>query len=100
MEPEYRVVYIGNGFLDAEEIHIFLESAGIPSYTRQESIGVSGYSVSVGPLGEAKVYVPADRVEEATLLLKKMDHGDLETNEDFSNGETVEDDEDELYSED
>jgi len=72
MEPEYRVVYIGNGFLDAEEIHIFLESAGIP----------------------------ADRVEEATLLLKKMDHGDLETIEDFSNGETVEDDEDELYSED
>ena len=55
MEPEYRVVYIGNGFLDAEEIHIFLESAGIPSYTRQESIGISGYSVSLGPLGESKV---------------------------------------------
>jgi hypothetical protein len=92
MDPEYKVVYIGNGFMDAEEIHIFLESAGIPSYTSQESIGVSGYSVSVGPLGRAKVYVPADRFDEAAQLLEKMDHGELETNEDLSNGETVEDD--------
>ena len=93
MEPEFRVVYVGNGFLDAEEIRIFLESAGIPCYANQESIGMSGYSVSVGPLGRAKVYVPAERFDEATQLLEKMDRGELETNEDFSNGESVEDDE-------
>jgi hypothetical protein len=92
MEPEFRVVYVGNGFLDAEEIRIFLESAGIPCYTNQESIGMSSYSVSVGPIGRAKVFVPADRFDEATQLLEKMDRGELETNEDLSNGESVEDD--------
>jgi hypothetical protein len=92
MEPEFRVVYVGNGILDAEEIRIFLESAGIPCYANQESIGMSGYSVSVGPLGRAKVFVPADRFDEATQLLEKMNRGELETNEDLSNGESVEDD--------
>jgi hypothetical protein len=91
MEPEFRVVYVGNGFLDADEIRIFLESAGIPCYANQESIGMSGYSVSVGPLGRAKVFVTADRFDEATQLLEKMDRGELETNEDLSNGESVED---------
>jgi pentatricopeptide repeat protein len=96
MDPDYRVVYIANGSLDAEEIRMFLESAGIPSYVNQESIGMSGYSVVVGPLGEAKVYVSAERFDEARQLLDQMDRGELETNEDLSEGESVEDDEDNL----
>ena len=91
MEQEFKVVYVGNGFLDAEEIRIFLESAGIPCYANQESIGMSGYSVSVGPLGRAWVYVPADRFDEAAQLLEKMNRGELETSEDLSNGESVDD---------
>ena len=94
MDPEYKVVYIANGSLDAEEIRIFLESAGIPSYTNQESIGMSGYSLNVGPLGQAIVMVPAERFDEASKLLEQMEHGELETNEDLSKGETVEDEQD------
>ena len=69
MEPEYRVVYVGNGNLDAEEIRIFLESSGIHAYINQESVGITGYSLSVGSVGQAKVYVSADQYDEARLLL-------------------------------
>ncbi len=93
MEPDYRVVYVGSGNLDAEEIRIFLESAGIRAYINQESVGISGYSLAVGSVGQAKVYVSADQYDEARQLLEKMQHGELETNEDLSHGETVEDDE-------
>ena len=93
METEYKVVYVGSGNLDAEEIRIFLESAGIDAYVNQESVGITGYSLTVGPVGQAKVVVPAEQYEAARLLLEKMDHGELETNEDLSHGETVEDEE-------
>jgi len=92
MEPEYRVVYVGSGTLDAEEIRIFLESAGIHAYINQESVGITGYTVSVGSMGQARVYVSASQFEEARQLLEKMERGELETNEDLSHGETVEDD--------
>ncbi len=94
MEPEYQVVYVGSGTLDAEEIRIFLESAGIHAYINQESIGITGYSVAVGSMGQARVYVSASQYEEARQLLEKMERGELETNEDLSHGETVEDEED------
>lgn len=94
MEPEYQVVYVGSGTLDAEEIRIFLESAGIHAYINQESIGITGYSVAVGSMGQARVYVSASQFEEARQLLDKMERGELETNEDLSHGETVEDEED------
>jgi pentatricopeptide repeat protein len=93
MEPDYRVVYVASGNLDAEEIRIFLESAGIRAYINQESVGITGYSLAVGSIGQAMVYVSAGQYEEARQLLEKMKHGDLETNEDLSHGETVEDDE-------
>ena len=93
MEPEYRVVYVGSGNLDAEEIRIFLESAGIHAYINQESVGITGYSLAVGSMGQALVCVSADQFDEASQLLEKMQRGELETNEDLSHGETVEDDE-------
>jgi hypothetical protein len=91
MDPEYRVVYIGNGSLDAEEIRIFLEASGIRAYVNQESIGMSSYSVAVGPIGQARVLVPVEQYPEAMELIEKMQEGDLETDEDLSKGETVED---------
>ncbi len=97
MEPDYRVVYVGSGNLDAEEIRIFLESAGIHAFINQESVGITGYSLAVGSVGQAMVYVSADQYDEARQLLEKMEHGELETNEDLSHGETVEDDEDDEY---
>ena len=96
MEPEYKVVYVGSGNLDAEEIRIFLESAGIQAYINQESVGITGYSLAVGSMGQALVCVSPDQYEQARQLLEKMQRGELETNEDLSHGETVEDeDEDE-----
>jgi len=91
MDPDYQVVYIGNGTLDAEEIRIFLEAAGIKAFVNQESVGVSGYSVAVGTIGQAFVLVPSEQAEAARQLIVKMRNGELETDEDFSHGETVED---------
>ncbi len=95
MEPEYKVVYVGSGNLDAEEIRIFLESTGIHAYINQESVGITGYSLTVGSMGQALVYVSANQYDEARQLLEKMARGELETNEDLSHGETVEDDNEE-----
>ena len=66
--------------------------AGIHAYVNQESVGITGYTVAVGSMGQAKVYVSASQFEEARQLLEKMERGELETNEDLSHGETVEDD--------
>ncbi len=93
MDTEYKVVYVGSGNLDAEEIRIFLESAGIDAYINQESVGITGYSLAVGSVGQARVYVAAGQYDEARMLLEKMERGELETNEDLSRGETVEDEE-------
>jgi hypothetical protein len=71
---KYLNVYNASGLLEAESIHIFLESAGIPSLVTQESAGVA-FGLTFGPLGQAKVMVAETQAEEALELLKNMDAG-------------------------
>jgi hypothetical protein len=77
---EYVPVYIAEGQLAGEMIRMFLESMGIPSLLVQESAGVT-FGLTVGPMGEVQVYVPADRVAEAKEVLKAMEEGQLEDTE-------------------
>jgi hypothetical protein len=72
-----EVVYIANGYLEAESIKIFLESFGIPAYTNQESAGLA-YGFTVGQLGEVEILVPLDKVEEAKKVIEDMKTGKLE----------------------
>lgn len=80
MEPDYVPVYTTNGQLMAETVKLFLESQGIPAFFVQESAG-STYGLTVGPLGEVEIFVPAAQAEEARKILDEMDQGKLAEDE-------------------
>jgi len=71
---EYVQVYTAHGQLDAEMIRIFLQSNEIPAEMYGESVG-SIYGLTVGPLGEIRILVPAEYASEATRLLADMEAG-------------------------
>ena len=68
----YVDVYKAQGFLAAEIIRLYLESAGIDAKVAQESAGLA-IGLTVGPLGLAKVLVRADQADEAVLLINEME---------------------------
>jgi hypothetical protein len=74
---QYIQVYTAYGQLAGEMIRMLLESVNIPAVIIQESAGTV-YGLTVGRLGEVKVMVPAEYVEEAQKLLQDMDDGKLE----------------------
>jgi hypothetical protein len=76
MQRKYEVVYSANGMLDAEMIRLFLEANGIEAFISQESAGIT-YGLTVGPLGQAKVYALAEQADEAIRILKEMDRGEF-----------------------
>ncbi len=65
--------------LEAESFRAFLESMGIEAFVSQESVGMT-YGLTVGPLGEARIYVPDDQVDQAISALKEMEKGELNEN--------------------
>jgi hypothetical protein len=77
MNKEWVQVYTANGRLDAAMLVDFLSANGIEATSTQESLGTT-YGLTVGPLGEAKIFVPADKKEIAVHLLEQMENGDLE----------------------
>ncbi len=79
MSAKYVQVYTANGMLEAETIRAFLESMGIEAFVSQESVGMT-YGLTVGPLGEARIYVPDDQVDQAISALKEMEKGELNEN--------------------
>ena len=76
MPENYEVVYVANGHTAAEMIRIFLQSEGIPAEIIGESAGTA-YGLTVGPLGEVEIWVPASRKLEASAILSAMDKGDF-----------------------
>lgn len=77
MEPEYVLAYTTSGHILAESIVALLKSFGIDAFTNQESAGIA-YGLTVGPLGEAKIYVPENQFDDARRLLDQMDRGELQ----------------------
>ena len=74
MTTQYISVYTANGMLDAEMIRSFLETAGIPSMLSHESAGTV-FGLTLGPMGEVQVMVPADKSEDAKNILDAMEQG-------------------------
>ncbi|MDR3574935.1 MAG: DUF2007 domain-containing protein [Anaerolineaceae bacterium] len=74
MTNPYVLAYTANGMLDAEMIRSFLETASIPCVLSHESAGTV-FGLTLGPLGEVQVLVPADKLEEAKNILDEMDRG-------------------------
>jgi hypothetical protein len=91
MDSQYIEVYTVNGSLNAEIVKTFLEAAGIQVYTSQESIGLT-YGLTVGSLGLAHIYVPADQEEKARELLAEMERGDFN-----QPGDATDENQDDIY---
>lgn len=72
MKPKDVLVYTADGPLSGEVVRILLESANIPVLLARESAGAV-YGLTVGVMGEVKVYVPFDRADEALELIRTMD---------------------------
>jgi hypothetical protein len=73
-----EVVYRASGLLTAQVIKGRLETSGIPAALDYESLGPT-LGVTIDGLGEVRVLVPIDRVEEALeLLATEGDETDLE----------------------
>ena len=70
-------VYTAAGELEAEMVKGFLEAQGIQVMLVQESIGRT-LGLAAGKLGEVKILVPDQQVEQAKVLLQEVENGDFE----------------------
>jgi len=77
MDVKLEHVYTAFGRLSAEMIRTFLESNGIQAIIMQESAG-STFGLTVGPLGEVKVYVDEQVAGLAREVLAAMERGEYE----------------------
>lgn len=77
MANEYEQVYVANGQLEADMIRLMLEAHGLTPVLRGESAGAV-YGLTIGTLGEVKIFVPVAQKEQASRLLKEMENGELE----------------------
>ncbi len=77
MKPEYVLAYSATGHILAESIVALLKSFGISAFTSQESAGIA-YGLTIGSLGEAKIYVPESQLPDAQKILEQMENGELQ----------------------
>jgi len=77
-ETKWEVLEQVSGAVQAEVMKGLLVAQGIQVVLSQEGIGESIYPVSVGPLSEIQLLVPASQMEEARKLLDQYYAGDFE----------------------
>jgi hypothetical protein len=65
---EFQIVFTANGEAEASGVRTALEAAGIPVQVRVES-ATKLFPVTVDGLGAVRILVPADRVEEARMII-------------------------------
>lgn len=82
MPENLSELIVVDGLMEAEIIHAKLESFGIPSMLKFESVGRL-LAISMNGLGKVRVMVPRDRLDEARELMA------AETNSNDENGETT-----------
>jgi len=66
---DLRVVYTASGEMEAQGIKSMLEAAGIPVELRLDA-ATRLYAVTVDGLGAVRLAVPADRFDEARMLIE------------------------------
>lgn len=71
------MVRLVQGEMAAEQLQAFLAANGIPTAVRGESLRVT-HAFTLDGLGAVRIYVEAERAEEALALLDRVDRGELE----------------------
>jgi Putative prokaryotic signal transducing protein len=80
------------GSFQAEILRGLLEAQGVPVVLSQEGAGHSAYAVTVGPLGEVQILVPAEELSNARKVLDDYYSGAFEDLPPLDDGVTPEDD--------
>jgi hypothetical protein len=80
MDEEIVVVETTSGMIEAEILRGLLQAKGITVWLLQESAG-RAIGLSVGPLGQVDLMVPADQAAEATKVLDDYHAGRLMDND-------------------
>jgi len=70
-EEKIKLVWIAQGYLDAQIKKNYLGSHGIEPILYEESLGTL-YGLTNTPLGEVEIYVKTSDYEKAQLLLSKI----------------------------
>lgn len=81
-DDELKLIWKANGYMDAQLIKNYLESYGIAVYNFEESVGLS-YGLTVGPLGEAELYVLSSQFEEAKEYMRQYAEASGQDKPDF-----------------
>jgi len=66
-----KLVWIAQGYLDAEIKKNYLSSYGIESISYEESLGTL-YGLTNTPLGEVEIFVKPSDFEKAQVLLREI----------------------------
>ena len=82
MEKKRVQIYSAEGILSGQIMQLFLQSMGIDATVYQESAGRT-LGLTVSRLGEARVYVPEDQVDQARKILEGLKRGEYELPEDL-----------------
>ena len=70
-ENEFKLLWIAQGYLDAQIKKIFLLSYGIEAILYEESLGTL-FGLTNTPLGEVEIYVKIAEYDKAVLLLENL----------------------------
>ena len=70
-EEKIKLVWIAQGYLDAQIKKTYLSSHGIDPILYEESLGTL-YGFTTTPLGEVEIYVKTSDFEKAQTLLNKL----------------------------
>lgn len=62
-------VYVTSDAIEATAVTGMLESAGLDARIRD--MAITPYPVTIGPLSEKRILVPADQAEEALAILRR-----------------------------
>ena len=70
-DKKLKLLFIAQGYLDAQIKKMFLLSNGIEAFLYEESLGtVFGFTNT--PLGEVEIYVKSDEHKKAASLLDEL----------------------------
>ena len=86
MEHNLRRVFVASGEMHASQVRAFLESAGIQTAVRGESLRKT-HGLTLDGLGAVEILVADDDVERARALLDAAEAGQLRLGEDVEGNE-------------
>lgn len=81
MQEDERRVFVASGLTEAEQIRAFLESAGIASALRGETL-TKTHGLTVDGLGKIEIFVAEEDEERARTLLASAQAGEFRLDED------------------